>query len=44
MDKLIAMDISLGSYSFVLFGGVGCTNDVVGCTANSVDFIIDDGD
>lgn len=44
MDKLIAMDMSLGSCSFVLFGDVGCTNDVVGCTANNGDFIIDDGD
>lgn len=37
MDKLIAMDMSLGSCSFVLFGDVGCT-------ANNGDFIIDDGD
>lgn len=44
MDKLIAMDISLGFYSFVQFDDVGYTNDVVGCTANNGDFIIDDGD
>ena len=44
MDKFIAIDISLRSYSFVQFDDVGYTNDVVGCTSNSVDFIINDGD
>ena len=41
---LIGIDINLEIYSFVQFGDVGCTNAVVGCTADNGGSIINDGD